>query len=330
MPRTLSSSIVKVFPCTSVERFSVALRSSTHVVQAHVRSLRIGRLFTLPSTDEQERLEPWASLTVPPRSWHDQGRLAVCRKVNMEQTLAARNAASQLLRWERSTPMTADANLGKPFSRLRAAMSRRLSSRYGFRSSPCRGPFERQQPPLRCAAAPRSHEPRAEHRGLCDHLPECTQWPTSRALALTGCHRWPSGRTCLPNRHYHILRRDFLARLAQGFLIKNKFFGPHRVSMSLSETFMSATMELAAPSAGASTCALPGRSSCFPSGVGAGFASMSCLLSREGKILRQVDKSSSRQVFWEIFLCFREHVVTPSRNDCGDILHKDLTLRGCV
>ena len=92
MPRTLSSSIVKVFPCTSVERFSVALRSSTHVAQAHVRSLPIGRLVGLPSTDEQERLEPWASLTVPPRSWHDQGRLAVCRKVNMEQTLAARNA----------------------------------------------------------------------------------------------------------------------------------------------------------------------------------------------------------------------------------------------
>ena len=135
-------------------------------------------------------------------------------------------------------------------------------------------------------SASNRHDPRATTRaaatGGCITKPhaKCTYWP-SRAPAPTVCHAGPhssasdmapapAGRSATTTSCAGTFPSTW-----REVSIKGKSFRPLRVSMALSGTFMSATMGLAAPNAGVSTCAPPAKSSCLPSGVGAGSASTS-------------------------------------------------------
>ena len=117
---------------------------------------------------------------------------------------------------------------------------------------------------------------------------------------------------------------ETLSRAWRRVSTKSKSFRLLRVLRALYKAAMSATMELAAPHAGASTFAPPGRSLGLPRGAGAGSALMSPASSPQQRGIAQ------RPVFWEIFLRSREQVAKLRRNACGNILHNETLRPLCV
>ena len=116
--------------------------------------------------------------------------------------------ASKLLRWERSTPMTADANIGKALSSLRSATSRRSQAK---RSD------------LHHVAVHLSTSNHSDSLGngksSCDWrlYHEAPNHPRSTEVSASSEMNTCTTQAKVAKRHYHIVRKDLLARLAEGF-----------------------------------------------------------------------------------------------------------------